>query len=147
LQRERQLEQPDAANIAKEAEIHSFAERDLNYAIRARERGEGDEQIVPKIAAYRERAIDNAHDYARAILETADQVRQIEQQRPTTSSAKHSIAAAQQQYRRDVQFAVFQLEHRTSDQVRLATAERRPEKAHESPSFRMHGLPDHSYTV
>src|SRR5262249_12877007 len=24
---------------------------------------------------------------------------------------------------------------------------RRPEKAHESPSFRMHGLPDHSYAV
>lgn len=147
LQRERQLEQPDAANIAKEAEIHSFAERDLNYAIRARERGEGDERIIPKIAEYREGAIDNPQDYARAILETADQVCQIEREHPNTSSVQHNVAAAQQQYRRDLQFAVFQLEHRTSDQVRLAIAERRPEKAHESPSYRMHGFADHSYAV
>jgi len=49
--------------------------------------------------------------------------------------------------RRDLQSAVFQLEHRTSDQVRLAIAERRPEKAYRSPSYRMHGLPDHSYAV
>src|SRR5579862_3251922 len=42
LQRERQLEQPEAANIAKEAEARYFAELDLNYAIRARERGDGD---------------------------------------------------------------------------------------------------------
>lgn len=147
LQRDRQLEQPDAVNIAKEAEIHSFAERDLNYAIRARERGEGDERIIPKIVQYREGAIDNPQDYAQAILEAADQVRQIERENPITSSAQQYIAAAQQQYRRDLQFAVFQLEHRTSDQVRLAIAERRPEKAYESPSFRMHGLPDHSYAV
>ena len=147
LQRERQLEQPDAANIAKEAEIHFFAEHDLNYAIRARERGEGDERIIPKIAEYRKGEIDNPQDYARAILETADQVRQIEPEHPNTSSAQQYIDAAQQQYRRDLQFAAFQLEHRTSDQVRLAIAERRPEKAYESPSYRMHGFPDHSYAV
>lgn len=41
----------------------------------------------------------------------------------------------------------FQLEHRTLDDVRLAIAERRPEKAYQSSSFRMHGFPDHSYAV
>lgn len=64
-------------------------------------------RCIPKIAEYREKAIDNPQDYARAILEVADQVRQIEREHPNTSPAEQYITAAQQQYRRDLQFAVF----------------------------------------
>lgn len=147
LQRERQLEQPEAENIAKEAEIRSFAERDLNYAVRARERGEGDERIIPKIAEYRQEAMENPQDYARAMLETADRVRQLENEHPSSSPAQHQVAAVQQQYRRDLEFAVFRLEHHTLDQVRLEISDRRPEKAYGSPSYRIHRFPDHSYAV
>lgn len=147
LQRDRQLEQPQAANIAKEAEARFFAERDLNYAIRAQERGDGDERIIPKIAEYRQGQVENPYDYARTILEAADKTRQLEREHPVLISTQQQIATAQQQYRRDLQFAVFQREHRTPDDLQLAIAERRPDTAKESTAFRMHGLSDHSYTV
>lgn len=147
LQRDRQLEQPEAANIAKEAEARSFAERDLNYAIRARERGDGDERIIPKIAEYRQGQVENPHDYARTILEAADKTRQLEREHAGMTSSQEQIATAQDQYRRDLQFAVFQREHRTPDELQLAISERRPERAKDASSFRMHGLSDHSYAV
>jgi hypothetical protein len=46
-----------------------------------------------------------------------------------------------------LRFAVFQLESTPRDQVRLEIAERRPERAYDSPSFRLHGQPDPSYAV
>lgn len=67
----------EAADIAKEAETRFFAERDLNYAICAPERGEGDERIIPKIAEYRQGSIEKPQDYARTILEAAYKVRQL----------------------------------------------------------------------
>jgi hypothetical protein len=147
LQKERQLDQREAANIAKEAETRFFAERDLNYAIRSRERGDGDERIIPKIAEYCQGQVDNPHEHARAILEAADKARQLEREHPALISPQQQIATAQQQYRRDLQFAVFQREHRTPDDLQLAIAERRPDRAKETPAFRRHGLSDHSYTV
>ena len=147
LKRDHRLGEKRADSIAKEAQTRFFAERDLDYAVRARERGEGDDRIIPKIAEYRQSQVDNPHDYARAILTAADAVREAERHQPNNSLANRQISAAQQQYRRDLQFAVFQLENRNPDQVRLNISERRPEKAYQSLSFHIHGDPSHSYAT
>src|SRR5260370_36775415 len=55
--------------------------------------------------------------------------------------------AVQQQYGRDLHHAVLQLEHRSPSDVTLDIHERRPEKAYDSPSFRLQGQPDPSYAV
>ncbi|HEY6252428.1 MAG TPA: hypothetical protein VI685_20935 [Candidatus Angelobacter sp.] len=147
LKRDHRLGDKRADSIAKEAETRFFAERDLNYAVRARERGEGDDRIIPKIAEYRQGQVDNPHDYARAVLTAADAVREAERHQPDHALADQQISAAQQQYRRDLQFAVFQLENRNPHQVRLDISERRPEKAYQSLSFHIHGDPAHSYAT
>src|SRR5260370_39482576 len=69
LQQDHRLGKKEAVNIAKDAETRFFSERDLNYAIRARERGDSDERIVPKIAEYREGKSENPQAYARSIVE------------------------------------------------------------------------------
>ena len=53
LQQDRRIPKKDAPGIARDAETRFFAERDLNYAVRARERGEPKDRIIPKIAQYR----------------------------------------------------------------------------------------------
>ena len=146
LKRDHRLGEKKADSLAREAEGRVFAERDLSYAVRARERGEGDEKIVPKIAEYRQNLIENPHDYARAILTAADAVREAERLQLNNSTTQQ-VAAAEQQYRRDLQYAVLQLDHRTPDQVRVDLAERRPEKAYESVKFHIHGEPAHSYSI
>jgi hypothetical protein len=147
LHRQHLFPEERAAALASQDESQLFAERDLDYAVRARERGEGDDRIIPKIAEYRQDRVDNPQDYARAILDAADVVRQAEHGQPNHAFTQHQIAMAQQQYRSDLQFAVFQLEHRTSDQVRVDMSERRPEKATERVSFRVHSAYDHSYAA
>jgi len=85
--------------------------------------------------------------YARAIVESADRVREAEKERPDAPQLRPIAETAQEQYRRDLHHAVFQLENRPRDEVPLEIAERRPDKAYDSPSFRLHGQPDHSYAV
>src|SRR5437588_841795 len=147
LQQDRRIPKKEAPGIARDAETRFLAERDLNYAVRARERGEPNDRIIPKIAQYRTDKVPDPQSYARAIVETADRVREAEKDSPTGPQLRPIAETAQEQYRRDLHHAVFQLENRPRDEVRLEIAERRPDKAYDSPSFRLHGQPDHSYAV
>jgi len=147
LQQERKVGKRDSANIATEAQLQIFAERDINYAVRARERGEPDERIVPRIAEYREGKVPEPQGYALAIVEQADRVREAERGRSPDAAAFERIDTAQEQYRRDLHHAVMQLESRPRDEVRFEIEQRRPERVYDSPSFRMHNQPDHSYAV
>jgi len=147
LQQDHRLSKKEAGSVAKEAELRFVAERDLNYAIRARGRGEADDQIIPKIAEYRQGKIDDPQSYARAIVDAADQVREAEREVSIKPMLQQRMEAVQQQYRRDLHHAVFQLENRSHSDVTQEIHERRPEKAYDSPSFRLHGQPDPSYAV
>lgn len=139
---------PDYAIVgAREAELRFFAERDLNYAVRAQSRGEANDQIATRIAEYRQGKTENPQQYAEAIVEAADRTRDVERGPSSNPAIEQGIQTAKEQYRRDLQFAVFQLESRPRDQVRLDIAERRPERAYDSPSFRLNGQPDPSYAV
>jgi hypothetical protein len=79
--------------------------------------------------------------------DAADQTRETERGTSASPAIEQRIQSAHEQYRRDLQCAVFQLESQPRDQVRLEIAERRPERAYDSPSFRLHGQPDPSYAV
>ncbi len=139
---------PDYALVtATEAELRRFAERDLDYAIRARERGETNDQIIPKITEYRQGNIDNPQQYARAVLDAADRTRQAEHGIAPDQFVGQRVVLAQQQYRRDLHFAALQLESQTRNQVQAEITQRRPERAYDSPSFRLHGKPDPSYAI
>jgi hypothetical protein len=147
LTADRKTDPAYALGVAREAELRVFAERDLNYAVRAQGRGEGNNQIVAKIAEYRQGKVDNPQQYAQAVVDAADQTREPERGPSANPAIEQRIQSAHEQYRRDLQFAVFQLESTPRDQVRLEITERRPERAYDSPSFRLHGQPDPSYAV
>jgi hypothetical protein len=147
LHTDRKADPAYALVAATEAELRLFAERDLNYAVRAQDRGEGNDQIVAKIVEYRQGKIDNPQQYAHAVVDAADRTRDAERGPSASPAIEQRIQSAHEQYRRDLQFAVFQLENTPRDQVRLEIAERRPERAYDSPSFRLHGQPDPSYAV
>jgi len=147
LHTDRKTDPTYALVVATEAELRLFAERDLNYAVRAQGRGEGNDQIAAKIAEYRQGKIDNPQQYAHAVVDAADRTREAERGPSSNPAVEQRIQSAHEQYRRDLQFAVFQLESTPRDQVRLEIAERRPERAYDSPSFRLHGQPDSSYAV
>ena len=147
LQQDRGHKAEDAAVIAKQAESRFMAERDLNYAIRARGRGETDDKIIPQIAKYREGQMEDPQAYARAILGNADKVRDVERDIPITPVLQQRMDTAQQQYRRDLEYAVHQLGEHSRSEVRQELYERRPEKAYDSPSYRLYSQADHSYTV
>src|SRR5260370_6379383 len=147
LQQDQRLGKKEATTIASEAEMRFLAERDLNYAIRARERGESDDRIIPKIAEYRQGKIDDPQAYARSLVDAADQVRDAEREVSITPLLQQRMEAIQQQYRPDLQQCVLQLENRSPAHVTLAINERRPDRAYDSPSFRLHGQPDPSYAV
>ena len=147
LHTDRKTDPTYALVVATEAELRLFAERDLNYAVRAQGRGEGNDQIAAKIAEYRQGKIDNPQQYAHAVVDAADRTREAERGPSSNPAVEQRIQSAHEQYRRDLQFAVFQLENTPRDQVRLEIAERRPERAYDSPSFRLHGQPDSSYAV
>jgi len=147
LQQDHRLGKKEAVTIAKDAETRFFSERDLNYAIRARERGDSDDRIIPKIAEYREGKVENPQAYARSIVEAADIVRDAERDVSIAPMTQQGMDAVQQQYGRDLHHAVLQLEHRSHTDVTLEIHERHPEKAYDSPSFRLQGQPDPSYAV
>jgi hypothetical protein len=147
LTADRKTDPAYALGVAREAELRLFAERDLNYAVRAQGRGEGNDQIVAKIAEYRQGKIDNPQQYAQTVVDAADRTRETERGPSANPAIEQRIQSAHEQYRRDLQFAVFQLESTPRDQVRLEITERRPERAYDSPSFRLHGQPDPSYAV
>jgi hypothetical protein len=147
LTADRKTDPAYALGVAREAELRLFAERDLNYAVRAQGRGEGNNQIVANIAEYRQGKVDNPQQYAQAVVDAADRTRETERGSSANSAIEQRIQSAHEQYRRDLQFAVLQLESTPRDQVRLEIAERRPERAYDSPSFRLHGEPDPSYAV
>ncbi len=147
LHTDRKTDPTYALVVATEAELRLFAERDLNYAVRAQGRGEGNDQIAAKIAEYRQGKIDNPQQYAHAVVDAADRTREAERGPSSNPAVEQRIQSAHEQYRRDLQFAVFQLASTPRDQVRLEIAERRPERAYDSPSFRLHGQPDSSYAV
>src|ERR1700694_1211500 len=136
LQQDKRVPRKEAPSVAREAEVRFLAERDINYAVRARGRGEPDNRIVPKIAEYRAGKVPDPQSYARAIVANAARVREAEKDRPAAPQLREWAETAEQQYRRDLHHAVFQLENRTPDDVRLEIAGRRPEKAYDSPSFR-----------
>jgi len=147
LHTDRKTDPTYALVVATEAELRLFAERDLNYAVRAQGRREGNDQIVAKIAEYRQGKIDNPQQYAQAVVDAADRTREAERGPSVNPAIEQRIQSAHEQYRRDLQFAVFQLENTPRDQLRLEITERRPERAYDSPSFRLHGQPDPSYAV
>jgi hypothetical protein len=144
---DRKVDPAYAVGVAREAELRQFAERDLNYAVRAQTRGEANDRIIPKIAEYRQDKIDDPRQYAHAIVQAAEQTREAERRPSTSPAIEQRIQSAHDQYRRDLQHALFQLENQPRDHVRLEIAERRPERAYDSPSFRLHGQPDPSYAV
>src|SRR5260370_11332234 len=139
LQQDHRVGKKEAVTIAKDAETRFFSERDLNYAIRARERGDSDDRIVPKIAEYREGKVEDPQAYARSIVEAADLVRDAERDVSIMPMMQQRMDAVQQQYGRDLHHSVLQLEHRSRTDVTLEIHERRPEKAYDSPSFQLHG--------
>lgn len=147
LHLDRKTDPAYAIVAAREAELRFFAERDLNYAVRAQSRGESNDQIAARIAEYRQGKIESPQQYAQRIVEAADRTRESERGPSSNPAIEQRIQAAKEQYGRDLQFAVFQLENRPRDQVRLDVAERRPERAYDSPSFRLNGQPDPSYAV
>ncbi len=147
LHADRKTDPTYAFVVATEAELRLFAERDLNYAVRAQHRGEGNDRIISKVAEYRQGKIDNPQQYAQAVVDAADRTREAERGLSSNPAVEQRIQSAHDQYRRDLQFAVFQLESTPRDQVRLEIAERRPERAYDSPSFRLHGQPDPGYAV
>ncbi len=148
LEQHRGLSTEEAVDVANKAAAQVHAERDVEYAVGQLRREKDPAEIAKAVAQYRSVAVKDPEQYAKAIVETAQQVLDVEKDIPTRTISDGQIAAATQKFKRDVHFAYNKLENGQGEQqVLLDIQSRNPVSAVNNFNYQMFGQTDHSYTL